>query len=114
MTEQEPGFKLDEAKPRWDLLPWRSVKEIVRVLTWALTKPHTGEKPYPPHNWQKVDGARDRYFAAAMRHLIDWSEGERCDPVSGIHHLAHAGCCILFLLWFELADAYDRRPGTQL
>lgn len=99
MTE---GFKVDEGKLRWDLLPWRPVKEIVRVLTWALAKPGSTEKTYPPNNWQTVPNARDRYYAAAMRHLTDWWQGERCDPVSGIHHLAHAGCCVLFLLWAEL------------
>jgi hypothetical protein len=51
--------------------------------------------------WQKVPNAKERYFAALMRHLTAWWDGERADPESGLHHLAHAGCCLLFLIWFD-------------
>ena len=88
------GKKFDQEKDRWDLLPFESVTQIVKVLTF-------GAKKYEPNNWQKVPEAKSRYFAACMRHLNAWWGGEKIDPESGIHHLAHAGCCILFLLWFE-------------
>lgn len=88
------GRKDDSGKPMWHLLPWRQVERIVDVLTF-------GAKKYEPNNWQKVPDWRNRYFAAAMRHLTAWFEGERQDPESGMHHLAHAGCCILFMLWLD-------------
>lgn len=87
----EAGKKLDAGKARWDLLPWKATGAIVDVLTF-------GAKKYSPNNWRKVPEARDRYLAAAMRHLVAWADGEKRDPESGLHHLAHAGCCILFLL----------------
>lgn len=90
----EPGTKLDPEKPRWDLLPWKPVAIVVDVLTY-------GAKKYAPDNWQKVPSAQRRYFAAAQRHLIAWNEGEGTDPESGLPHLAHAACCVLFLLWFD-------------
>lgn len=37
-----------------------------------------------------------------MRHLTAWWGGEKSDPESGEHHLAHLGCCVIFLLWFDL------------
>ena len=84
------GLKKDHGKDRWDLLPWEEVEEIVKVLTFGANK-------YADNNWQKVPQGRERYFAAAMRHLVAWRRGEERDPESGLKHLAHAGCCLLFL-----------------
>ena len=92
MTE---GRKYDTGKPQWYLLPWMAVLEIVKVLTYGATK-------YDPDNWQRVPHAKQRYFDAMHRHIYAWWTGEPIDPETGFHHLAHAGCCLLFLLWFEL------------
>ena len=85
------GMKFDSEKPRWDLLPFESLTDIVLVLTY-------GAKKYAPENWRKVNDWRDRYFAALLRHLVAWKQGEKIDPESNLPHLAHAGCCLLFLL----------------
>lgn len=86
--------KHDHGKPMWDLLPFRAVADVVRVLTYGADK-------YGPDSWQTVDNARPRYFAATMRHLTAWWGGERIDPESGLPHLAHAVCSLLFLAWFD-------------
>ena len=83
--------KYDAGKPMWDLLQWDAVEEIVKVLTF-------GAERYGAYSWKEVEGARDRYMAALMRHIKAWYQGEEIDPDSGIHHLGHAGCCLLFLL----------------
>lgn len=88
------GRKDDQERLRWSLVPWSSMREIVEVLEF-------GARKYAPENWKKVPEARIRYFDAAMRHLIAWHSGEICDPETGKSHLAHAGCCLLFLLWFD-------------
>ena len=93
----ENGQKYDQDKPLWNLLPWDSVKEVVDVLTF-------GAKKYEPENWKKVPDARNRYFAAAMRHLTAWWEGEKKDTETGLSHLAHAVCCLLFLIWLDNQD----------
>ncbi len=85
------GRKDDQGKPRWGLLPFEAVSQVVDVLTF-------GAKKYAPDNWRHVPDARNRYFDAAMRHLVTWKQGERKDPESGHHHLAHAACCVLFAL----------------
>ncbi len=36
-------------------------------------------------------------MAAAQRHLIAHYSGEDIDPESGLPHLAHASCCLMFL-----------------
>lgn len=91
------GIKHDQGKPLWNLLPWKAVEQIVLVL-------NHGAKKYAPDNWKHVPDARNRYFAALQRHMIQWWEGERLDNESGLPHLAHAGCCLLFLLWFETQE----------
>ena len=53
-------------------------------------------------NWRYVDNARTRYFDAAQRHIMAWWQGEQTDSESGKHHLAHAVCCLMFLMWFDL------------
>lgn len=80
---------------RWDLVQPRILDEYVRVLTYGVRK-------YTAHNWRFVDQPRRRYFAAALRHLFAWWRGQRNDPETGLHHLAHCMCCIAFLAEPEL------------
>lgn len=88
-------LKHDAGKPMWDLLPFGPVGEIVKVMSF-------GAKKYGAESWKKIPDARNRYFAAIMRHITSWWGGEMNDQESGLHHLAHAGCCLLFLMWFEI------------
>jgi hypothetical protein len=84
------GRKDDNAKPRWDLLPMGLVEETVKVLTF-------GAKKYADNNWMKVANFNERYWAALMRHLVAWRSGEINDPETGLSHLAHAVCNLVFL-----------------
>lgn len=95
------GRKFDAGKDPWDLLPWEAVELIVRVLEF-------GRKRYGAWNWVGVDQYRRRYFSALVRHLVAWRRGEQLDPDSGLPHLAHAGCCILFLLAKETPGALTK------
>lgn len=89
--EKLKGVKLDRGKPDWTLLPWGAVEQVVRVLDHGVEK-------YSREGWRKVEGARLRYSAAALRHITTRLRGERLDPETGLPHLAHAVCCLLFLL----------------
>jgi hypothetical protein len=93
-----PGDKHDDGKARWDLVPDAPLRAVVMVLTY-------GAKKYAPEGWRQVSEPRRRYYAAAMRHLDAWRGGEILDTESGLPHLAHAACCLLFLLGFEGPDA---------
>ena len=87
------GLKHDNEKPRWDLLPYDAVEEVVKVLTYGANK-------YEARNWER--GIEySRLFAAAQRHMVAWMKGEDIDPESNRHHLAHAVCELLFILAFE-------------
>ena len=87
------GTKHDAEKPRWSLMP-SSIRFVIRVL-------EHGARKYSVDNWQAVENPRRRYFDALQRHAWAWFEGETHDPESGEHHLAHAVCCALFLIWFD-------------
>lgn len=88
------GRKDDKDKLRFDLLPFEQVAEVVAVLT-------TGAKRYGDDNWKFVPRAEQRYLAAALRHIFAAATGERSDPDDGYSHLAHAVCCLLFMMWLE-------------
>jgi hypothetical protein len=103
-NERGEGFKADGGKPDWSLLPLDVVEDVVQVLT-------VGARKYARDNWQKVPDARDRYFAAALRHLTARQAGEVLDPETGLPHLAHAQCCLVFLAWFDRLNAVPRRGG---
>lgn len=88
------GVKYDLGKDRWDLLSWAAVRELVKVLTFGANK-------YRDHNW--ATGINySRCLAACLRHITSWAEGETKDPETGLNHLGHAMCCLMFLLTFEL------------
>lgn len=92
-----PGKKFDVGKPKLSLIPPAALVEIGKVLT-------LGAEKYAPGNWRKVR-PWSRYSDAALRHLYAWLAGEDQDQEWGLSHLAHAGCCILFLLALQLAGA---------
>lgn len=66
------SVKHDVGKDPWELLPMRPVQLVVQVLGF-------GARKYAPHAWRGVPNGRDRYFAAAMRHLVAWRSGEPLD-----------------------------------
>lgn len=85
----EEFMKFDTDKLRYDLIPPSSTKALAEVLTY-------GAKKYKPNNWRQGD--KDRYIAAAMRHLEAWRAGEKTDEESGLPHLAHLMTNVAFLL----------------
>lgn len=100
------GIKHDHEKPRMDLLPYKPLAEIAKVLGF-------GAKKYSAHNW-RAGFEWNRLSGAAMRHLHAWNEGEDIDPETGLSHLAHASCCLLFLLEHEISGlGVDTRYKAQ-
>ena len=91
---RQSGMKFDGNKPRYSLLPKGVVNSVVEVLEF-------GAKKYSADNWQEVDNAKERYYNAAMRHIDSWWNGEKLDPETNVHHLAHAATNLFFLMWFD-------------
>ena len=92
------GIKFDSEKLRYSLLPQGTVKQVVEVLEF-------GARKYAPDNWKHVPEAHVRYYDASLRHVEAWRGGELRDEETGKHHLAHAVCCLLFLIWLDESAA---------
>ncbi|WP_429137968.1 dATP/dGTP diphosphohydrolase domain-containing protein [Bartonella heixiaziensis] len=87
------AHKNDDGKPRLELIPPLALIEIGKVLEF-------GAKKYGANNWRNgMHGSR--FHGAALRHLLTWFGGEHKDAESDLSHLAHAACCILFLMECE-------------
>lgn len=92
----QQGVKYDTEKTRLELLPFEQIEQIAEVLT-------IGAKKYSDDNWKKVM-PRSRYIGASLRHIFSWIRGEKLDKETGKSHLAHAVCCLLFLMWADDND----------
>lgn len=80
-----------------------------RFPTFAL---HDGTVETPgERNWEK-GMSWGRCYAACLRHLWAWWRGEDNDPETGLSHLDHALCCLLFLSTFvkRRVTTFDDRP----
>lgn len=104
MTDNS-GLKFDEGKPGFEYLPDDALAAINAILVF-------GAKKYAARNWEKGMNWR-RPFNACLRHLWAWGRREPADPETGKSHLWHAGCCILFLIAYELRNVGtdDRLPA---
>jgi hypothetical protein len=102
------ALKFDDGKPGMNLLSREALEQIALVMDF-------GKQKYDAHNWRK--GFQwSRPLSAAIRHIMAFNDGEDKDPESGLSHLAHAACCIMFLLEFEKThkDLDDRwKPAEK-
>lgn len=89
------SLKHDSGKLRYDLVPPIAAKALATVLTY-------GAKKYKANSRQELGDFQARYTAALFRHIEAWRAGELYDKESGIQHLAHALCNLVFLLWYDM------------
>ena len=76
-----------------DLIAPLAINQLAAVLAF-------GAKKYDENNW-RLGLHWSRVIAAVLRHIFSWVGGETNDPESGLSHLAHAMCGIMFLLEYE-------------
>jgi len=105
MDNKTDGIKYDGGKLIWSLLPLETLRDVVRVLMF-------GAKKYAPDNWKYVL-PKERYFDACLRHLDAWQTEEKHDPETKLNHLAHAICCLIFLLWHDKHEEKEITLQTQ-
>jgi hypothetical protein len=104
------GTKYDEGKVPLDLLSPPVLIGTAQVLQFGAEK-------YDAYNWAKGI-SYSRVFSAMLRHLFAFWGGEAYDPETGLHHLLHANCCLMFLTHYELNPSTystfdDRYPYAQ-
>lgn len=107
MSEQDSKVfaKADTGKPGFELLPIWLLDDVNLVL-------RHGKEKYGLNNWQKTDGfLYSRCYNALLRHMFAWWRGRDIDPESGISHLAHAMCNLIFLMYHhKITKVGDDRP----
>lgn len=93
LNGEDKGKKYDGGKPMLQLLSPIAMTEIAKVMTFGATK-------YGANNWREGI-AWTRVVGAVLRHIFAWLGGQDLDPETGISHLAHASCGLMFLLEYE-------------
>jgi hypothetical protein len=91
MNPRQEGLKYDDNKPRVDLLDSSWLEGVGNVLGF-------GARKYAAHNWRSGIAVL-RNVGAALRHIYAFLRREDVDPESGLHHLLHASCCLMFAYW---------------
>lgn len=87
-------LKFDNGKPMLDLIEPNFILGIGKVLTFGASK-------YEPNSWKTLNRGKDRYYAAALRHLLKYRKGEKIDQETGISHLYHTATNLMFLAYYE-------------
>lgn len=82
-----------------DLLDSQAIEGLAQVLTFGAIK-------YDPHNW-RGGISYSRLLAATLRHVLAIQRGEDIDPESGLLHVDHAQCCLMFLSHFMHNNRQD-------
>jgi hypothetical protein len=101
------GRKDDTDKAPHHLIAPEMPDALAQVLAFGAQK-------YAPRNWEK-GMAWSRPFSALMRHMWAWWRGEQADPETGMSHLWHASCCLMFLVAYEARKSgEDDRPVANL
>ena len=89
-------MKFDGKKNRLELIEPEFILGLGKVLSFGAEK-------YDAWNWRKMDGVEDteRIKGAALRHMMAYLSGEKFDPETGISHLHHMSCNLMFLDYFD-------------
>ncbi len=105
-----PAIKHDRDKVKWGLMPFEALEEVAKVMTYGAAK-------YSTNNWRGGMGYL-RLVSAALRHIVAWVGGQDEDEETGVSPLAHACCCLLFLITYEKTktgrdDRFTYHPGPS-
>ncbi len=86
------GIKHDQEKLDYTLLIPEFIEELMRVLMFGMNK-------YGRFNWKLLENKKERYLAAAFRHLVAVLKNEELDEESGLTHIGHLTSCLMFIYW---------------
>jgi|TARA_R110000744_G_scaffold344397_1_gene449772 hypothetical protein len=87
----DQAMRYNDGKMSWELVDFKSLEPMVEVLMFGASK-------YSPNNWKKGQPTSE-ILGSLLRHLIAYQDGETVDPESNKHHLGHAMCNLMFLVY---------------
>ena len=96
INDADTAYKADNGKLRLDLVSPKIIEEIGKVRTFGAQKYGDND------GWKKV--GVQRYEAALLRHLNEYRKGNYIDEESGLSHLAHIACNLMFIMDLEGED----------
>jgi hypothetical protein len=114
-------LKATAGKAAFDLLPYVSLVEIVKVAMFGAAKyPPGWTWTKPSANWRQV------YGSAVARHAMKWLDPTMpdvdidIDPEtgddlgSGLSHMAHAGFNAMICLWHEARERREAKLNSRV
>jgi hypothetical protein len=104
------GHKADTGKIPCELLAPSAMLGTAAVLDF-------GAKKYARENWRK-GLAWSRVIGAILRHLFAFMAGEDLDKETGLPHIDHVACEVMFLQEFyrtrkDLDDRYSSQTNKE-
>lgn len=118
-------LRYNSGKPRlsffpssfWDVLMFHRKDDLNEDMIFDIAKVlDFGAAKYTKDNW-RTSGSWCKCADSGLRHLLAYIQGEVYDQESGLPHLAHFGCNLVFLIEFQRSgsgvDDRYRRPGNQ-
>lgn len=83
------------------------------ALAYGALAMTEGDVKYGGFNYRAVGVRASVYYAATLRHLMKYFNGQWCDPVTKVPHLASALACIAVLIdAHEIGKLTDDRPPS--
>lgn len=102
---ENPKQRFGNLKPNLALVP-------AATMIYLALGHECGVAKYGAYNWRETKVETMTYIAAAMRHLVEWVDGQEKAADSGIPHLAHALTSLSVLVdAIETGNAVDNRPA---
>lgn len=84
------------------------------ALVHAVDAMMDGAGKYDPYNWRAKHITTSNYLHAAIRHIIDYWEGQECAPDSLAKHLGHAIATLAIVLDAQAHGCLiDDRPASD-
>lgn len=97
MDPNNPSFKETNPKDKLGIAKVPLSTLAMPVIAEMGVGMFEGARKYGRHNWRKTGVLGMVYVDAAWRHLMDWTEGEDIDPVSGLSHITKAMTSLMVL-----------------
>lgn len=106
MSDNNQTYKADNGKTRLDLVTPTFIEAVGKIRTFGVQKYGDSD------SWAKVEP--QRYMAALLRHINAYRMGEEIDKESGMPHLWHAACNLMFLIDLDMQSTGDAGENSTL
>lgn len=108
-VDGNPKTAAGARKPPTGAIPGTAILALGMAMQNGLEK-------YGLTNWREFPVTTSTYYNAAMRHMLEFNDGNTFDVHTGIHNLAHAMACFAIIIDAQcqgtITDDRTQFPGT--